>query len=68
MEEKVFTVRGMTCTSCSSTLFNALSKLPGVANVGVCLLTEKVVIKGNSLKSEQIIDKIEAVGFEVKSK
>jgi Cu+-exporting ATPase len=65
MEEKVFTVRGMTCTSCSGTLFNALSKLSGVTNVGVCLLTEKVVIKGTALKSDLIIAKIEAVGFEV---
>lgn len=65
MEEKVFTVRGMTCTSCSNTLFRALSKLPGVTHVAVCLLTEKVLIKGQNLKSDQIIDKIEAVGFEV---
>ena len=66
MEEKIFAVRGMTCTSCSNTLFRALSKLPGVTHVAVCLLTEKVILKGQDLKATQIIDKIEAVGFEVR--
>lgn len=64
MEQKCFTVRGMTCTNCSKTLYNGLSKLKSIDVVSVALLSEKVTVKGKSLDSNEILDRIEMLGFE----
>jgi len=64
MVRKVFSVHGMTCTSCSNTLYRGLSKLEDVTKVAVCLLTEKVIIEGDKVNSELVVDTIENLGFE----
>ena len=70
MEQKVFSVKGMTCTTCSNTLFkwflcSGLSKMKNVDHVAVCLLSEKLIIKGSKLNSEEIVDMVDMLGFEV---
>ncbi|CAG9331315.1 HMA4 [Blepharisma stoltei] len=64
MEQKVFSIQGMTCTTCSNTLFNGLSRLPGIEHVSVCLLTEKVLLKGRNLNPDKIKLTIENLGFD----
>ena len=39
--------------------------MKGINHVAVCLLSEKVIIKGVKLNSNDIIDRIEMLGFEV---
>ena len=38
-----------------------------VDHVAVCLLSEKLIIKGSKLSSDSIIDMVEMLGFEVTS-
>jgi hypothetical protein len=42
-----------------------LSKQKGIDHVAVCLISEKLIIKGKNLNSDEIKDMIEMVGFEV---
>ena len=38
--------------------------MPGVEHVAVCLLSEKLIIKGEKLISDEIIDMVDMLGFE----
>ncbi|MGH2079061.1 heavy metal translocating P-type ATPase [Aerococcus urinaeequi] len=49
MENKVFSIEGMTCASCAQTIEKATSKLPGVKAANVNLATEKMTIQFNEL-------------------
>ena len=48
MENKVFSIDGMTCASCAQTVEKAAQKLPGVKNANVNLATEKMNIQFDS--------------------
>jgi P-type Cu+ transporter len=58
-------VGGMTCSSCSNTINNALSDIPGVAEVAISLLDNSAVV---SLEREDLAttvrDTIEDLGYE----
>ncbi|AGY82985.1 MULTISPECIES: heavy metal translocating P-type ATPase [Carnobacterium] len=49
MENKVFSIEGMTCASCAQTIEKATSKLPGVKAANVNLATEKMTIQFDEL-------------------
>lgn len=55
----------MTCTSCSSTLENALQAVPGVQKVQVALATEEAQIHHDPkiITYDQLMGKIEETGF-----
>ncbi|KAL4373945.1 hypothetical protein HN51_007790 [Arachis hypogaea] len=59
-------IRGMTCTSCSSTLESALQSLRGVHNAQVALATEEAEIHydPNIVTYDQLKEAIEDTGFE----
>mgnify|MGYP001565099070 FL=1 len=48
MENKVFSIEGMTCASCAQTVEKAAQKLPGVKTANVNLATEKMNIQFDS--------------------
>ena len=48
MENKVFSIEGMTCASCAQTVEQAAQKLPGVKTANVNLATEKMNIQFDS--------------------
>ncbi len=58
-------VQGMTCASCSSRVERALAKLPGVAEAGVNLATERATVKFDEsrLHPEGIADAVRDVGY-----
>ncbi|TYJ23538.1 hypothetical protein E1A91_A08G199600v1 [Gossypium mustelinum] len=58
-------INGMTCTSCSSTLENALQAVPGVQKVQVALATEEAQIHHDPkiITCNQLMEKIEETGF-----
>ncbi|KAB2018274.1 hypothetical protein ES319_D08G218300v1 [Gossypium barbadense] len=58
-------INGMTCTSCSSTLENALQAVPGVQKVQVALATEEAQIHHDPkiITYNQFMEKIEEAGF-----
>ncbi|QPG77042.1 hypothetical protein FOA43_004439 [Brettanomyces nanus] len=58
------TVMGMTCSSCVSSVTNALDSLSGVDNVAVSLLTEEATIHhDDSIGAIQLAKAVEEVGF-----
>lgn len=61
-------IDGMTCTSCTSTVQSALQGLPSVRDVTVSLATNTTTLEYDPAKisSKQIIEEIEANGFDGK--
>lgn len=64
--KKEFDITGMHCAACVKRVENVVSKLDGVEDVKVNLLTRKGTVdlkEGTSLTSETIIGAIQAIGF-----
>ncbi|GLJ04984.1 hypothetical protein SUGI_0008370 [Cryptomeria japonica] len=59
-------IKGMTCTSCSSTVESALEKVQGVKRAAVALATEEAEIRYDPklVNYKQLIDVIDDTGFE----
>ncbi|KAA8520822.1 hypothetical protein F0562_011495 [Nyssa sinensis] len=59
-------IKGMTCTSCSTTLESALQVLPGVHKAQVALATEEAEVHYDPkiLSYNQLLEAIEDTGFE----
>ncbi|OGG95439.1 MAG: hypothetical protein A2527_04850 [Candidatus Lambdaproteobacteria bacterium RIFOXYD2_FULL_50_16] len=64
----VFRVEGMSCASCSANLEKGLSELEGMVKASVNLSTEKAALRFDptKLKSAQIKEKAEALGYPLK--
>ncbi|KAF8656371.1 hypothetical protein HU200_060753 [Digitaria exilis] len=59
-------IKGMTCTSCTSTVESALQAFPGVQRVSVALATEEAEIRYDRriVAANQLIQAVEETGFE----
>ena len=55
-------VTGMSCAACQSRVEKAVSKVPGVTNCSVSLLTNSMGVEG-SASSQAIISAVEAAGY-----
>ena len=63
--KQLFSVSGMTCAACSSTIERALLATPNVASALVSLMTDRAeVVYSAPLTAEQIVDVISDVGFD----
>ncbi len=64
MKQK-FNVTGMTCSACSSHVEKSVTKLPGVLNVSVNLLTNSMQVEyeESALSDQQIITAVEHAGY-----
>ena len=69
MKEK-FDVTGMTCSACSSRVEKCVSKLEGIENVSVNLLTNSMQVEYNDtvLSESQIIDAVVKAGYGARPK
>ncbi|CAM9854602.1 unnamed protein product, partial [Discosporangium mesarthrocarpum] len=65
LSEGTFTVRGMSCASCTSNVEKELMRVRGVAAVNVALLTEKAVVQYDSseLAAQSIVEVINSLGY-----
>jgi len=59
---KQFTITGMSCAACSARVEKAVSKIEGVTEVSVSLLTHSMSVEGEVSASE-IIKAVEAAGY-----
>ncbi|CAE6511159.1 unnamed protein product, partial [Rhizoctonia solani] len=61
-----FSIEGMTCASCTTSITNALRERPGVLSVEVKLMLNSatVVHDGNACSAADIVSEIESIGFE----
>ncbi len=62
--EKVFSVQGMTCNHCKSSVETNLSKLDKVDSVSVDLATKTVRIKGDNIDNTVIETAVKNLGFD----
>ncbi|MCQ2584932.1 MAG: heavy metal translocating P-type ATPase [Treponema sp.] len=62
-----YEVTGMSCAACVTRVEKAVSKVPGVTNCSVNLLTNSMVLDGTASESE-IISAVEKAGYGAKSK
>lgn len=70
MENKVFAIEGMTCSSCAQTVENSTQKLNGVKNASVNLVTEKLTVEYDTsiLTDKEIKESVSHAGYEVAAK
>lgn len=57
-----YNVTGMTCAACSARVENAVSKVDGVSEVSVNLLTNSMLV-GGTASEKQIVDAVEKAGY-----
>jgi Zn2+/Cd2+-exporting ATPase len=60
--DHVFSVSGMDCASCASTIDNGVGKLNGVKSVEINYTSEVLKVSG-AIKSNEIISRVEALGY-----
>lgn len=64
MEEKTYTVTGMTCASCAAAVKRGLEKVDGVDEANVNLTTEKVTVReSRTLPFETVKAAVEKAGY-----
>ena len=65
---KILNVNGITCEHCVDTIKEAVGILVGVLSVDVDIEQKQVVVEFDEklAKPEDLIDKIEEIGFEVR--
>ena len=65
MQERAYTVPGMTCEHCESAVRTFVGSVPGVSSVAVNLATKVVVVRGPMLADDAIRRAIDDAGFDV---
>jgi copper chaperone CopZ len=63
MTDKTYTVTGMTCAHCVSSVSGEVAKVAGVHNVDVDLATGTVAVSGDGFTDEQIREAIDEAGY-----
>lgn len=59
--KKKFILEGLNCANCSAKIENDISKLDGVENATVNLMTTKLIIEGDGSKMDNIIKMAEKI-------
>lgn len=63
MAQKVYTVTGMTCAHCVSSVSNEVGKVSGVSSVDVDLGSGRVTVTGEEFRDEQIRAAVDEAGY-----
>lgn len=66
MNELKLNVEGMVCEGCEKRVVNAVGELAGVEKVIASYKDGTVMVKGNKFKENDVKEKIEDLGFDVK--
>ncbi|EFA81786.1 P-type ATPase [Heterostelium album PN500] len=68
LKKAVFSVHGMTCSSCVGIIESFMSNVDGIISIQVALLQETADVKFNPsiINEEEIAEQINSVGFEAK--
>lgn len=70
MENKTYTIQGMTCAACSARIEKVIAKAEGIEKVNVNLTTEKMMVTfdPSKINNEAIISKVEKIGYKAIAK
>jgi len=63
MAQKVYTVTGMTCGHCVSSVSSEVGKVSGVSSVDVELGSGRVTVTGEEFSDEQIREAVDEAGY-----
>lgn len=64
--KKKYSVFGMSCAACASSVTKAVSKLQGVAQCNVNLISNSMEVEFEGLTDDDIINAVNAIGFKAK--
>jgi copper chaperone len=64
MQERTYTVPGMSCGHCKQAVTEEVSKVPGVAAVDIDLDTKLVLVRGDGLDDAALREAIDEAGYE----
>jgi copper chaperone len=64
---RIYTVVGMTCSHCVSSVREEISELAGVYAVGVDLDSGRVVVSGNGFVDDAVKAAVEDAGYQLAS-
>jgi copper chaperone len=65
MAQQIYTVRGMTCGHCVSSVGGEVGKVAGVESVDVDLASGRVTVHGAGYTDAQIRDAVDEAGYEL---
>ena len=65
MMKKTLIVEGMSCGHCEKAVINSLMELEEVSDVKVNLETKEVIVEGDNLEDNKIIEKIDDAGYDL---
>jgi copper ion binding protein len=65
MTDRTYTVTGMTCAHCVSSVTGEVTKVAGVQSVDVDLAAGTVAVSGDGFTDEQIREAIDEAGYEL---
>ena len=68
MDKLDLNVSGMMCEGCENRIKKVINNIDGVTGVKVSYKDGKVIITGNGLNREELINKIENLDYEVLNK
>jgi copper chaperone len=63
--DRIYTVQGMTCRHCVSSVKEEVSEIAGVARVDVDLETGRLTVAGDGFGDEDVRAAVEEAGYEV---
>ena len=66
-DERVYTVRGMTCSHCTAAVAEGVGAVAGVTAVAVDLATGRLAVRGDGFGDAAIAAAVEEAGYEVAS-
>lgn len=56
--KKVIRIEHLDCANCAAKLERALSQIPGVEEVSVSFLTQKIILKGADEGFDQVVEQV----------
>ncbi len=65
MAEKAYTVTGMTCGHCVSSVTSEVSKIEGVQAVDVDLASGRVAVTGDGFADDQVRAAVDEAGYQL---
>ena len=65
--DRIYTVRGMTCSHCAVSVSEEVSEVAGVGNVDVDLASGRVTVSGAGFIDGSVRTAVETAGYEVVS-
>ena len=67
MEQRTYTVTGMTCGHCVSSVKEEVGEVPGVSSVDVQLETGALTVSGEGISDDAVKAAVEEAGYAVTS-